>query len=85
MIVTFGDRALIDQRIEDVGRGVLMVEEDAKRKLPMGTVISIGEPFDGLSSGDTVLFNDCAGEEVADTDGKKYLVVRTKDIIAKLC
>ena len=71
MIAPIGDRVLIRRKVEESKSGIIL-EEDGMRKLPVGTVLALGDgnavQESSLSINDQVHFNAMAGEEVEDGD-----------------
>jgi chaperonin GroES len=77
---------------EEITAGGIVLPETAKEKPQKGTVLAVGpgernEKGDHMAleveEGDTVLFAKYSGTEIK-YDGKKLLIMRESDILAKL-
>ena len=90
-IKPLGDRALIEPlEREDVTKNGIVLPDTAKEKPQEGTVVSVGSgrvlddgtkvPMD-LKKGNKVLYGKYAGTEIK-IEGKDYLIVSEKDILA---
>lgn len=87
-IQPLSDRVLIEPTAaEEVTASGIIIPDSAKEKPLRGTVLAVGqgtkdEPMI-LKAGDQVLFGKYAGSEF-ELDGKKYLMMRQNDVLAKL-
>lgn len=87
-IQPLSDRVLIEPTAaEEVTASGIIIPDSAKEKPLRGTVLAVGqgtkdEPMI-LKAGDQVLFGKYAGSEF-ELDGKKYLMMRQSDVLAKL-
>jgi chaperonin GroES len=92
-IKPLGNRLVVEPIEEqEITAGGIVLPETAKEKPQKGTVLAVGpgernEKGDYMSlevkEGDTVLFAKYSGTEVK-YDGKKLLIMREADILAKL-
>ncbi|MBL1227150.1 co-chaperone GroES [Enterococcus sp. BWR-S5] len=91
MLKPLGDRVILEvAQEEEKTVGGIVLASAAKEKPQNGTVIAVGEgrvldngtkvPAE-VKEGDTVMFEKYSGTEVK-YDGKEYLIVSGKDIIA---
>ncbi|EPH99668.1 MULTISPECIES: co-chaperone GroES [unclassified Enterococcus] len=91
MLKPLGDRVIIEvAKEEEKSVGGIVLASTAKEKPQTGTIIAVGEgrllengekvPA-AVKEGDTVMFEKYAGTEVK-FDGKEYLIVSGKDIMA---
>lgn len=91
MLKPLGDRVILEvAQEEEKTVGGIVLASAAKEKPQNGTVIAVGEgrvldngtkvPAE-VKEGDTVMFEKYSGTEVK-YDGKEYLIVSAKDIIA---
>ena len=88
-----GNRLVVEPiEEEEITAGGIVLPETAKEKPQRGTVLAVGpgERNDKgehmaleVAAGDTVLFAKYSGTEVK-YDGKKLLIMRESDILAKL-
>jgi chaperonin GroES len=88
MLKPVGDRVLVDQKREAISKTIIVATaegEEGDRVYPQGVVVEVGDMC-SLSDikGSVVLFNEMAGETL-EHEGKKYLVLKTSDILARLC
>ena len=87
-IQPLSDRVLIEPTAaEEVTASGIIIPDSAKEKPLRGTILAVGtgtkdEPM-LLKEGDVVLFGKYAGSEF-ELDGKKYLMMRQSDVLAKL-
>ncbi len=86
-IVPLGERVLLQpQEKEEKTKGGLYIPESAKEERKQGRVKAVGSK-DGknlpLQENDLVLYGGYSHEEF-EIDGKKYVLVEFKDILAKL-
>lgn len=79
-----GNRLLIRQHKEEPKAGII-IDEEAVKKRPIGTILEVSPQLaTGLyAKGDTVCFNELAGETVAH-GGEVFLVIDVKDVLVKL-
>lgn len=92
-IKPLGNRLVVEPlEQEEITAGGIVLPETAKEKPQKGTVLAVGpgeRNDDGeympleVKEGDTVLFAKYSGTEVK-YDGKKLLIMRESDILAKL-
>lgn len=91
MLKPLGDRVVIEvAQEEEKTVGGIVLASAAKEKPQTGTVIAVGDgrvldngqkvPV-SVKEGDSILFEKYAGSEVK-YDGKEYLIVHEKDIVA---
>ena len=82
------DRVIIKPTpAEEVTMSGIIIPDSAKEKPLRGTIVAVGKGTKDeemiLKAGDTVLFGKYAGSEI-EVDGKKYLMMRQSDVLAKL-
>lgn len=82
------DRVLVEPTAaEEVTASGIIIPDSAKEKPLRGTVLAVGKGTKDeemqLKEGDVVLFGKYAGSEI-ELDGKKYLMMRQSDVMAKL-
>ena len=87
-IQPLGERVLLEPaKKEEKTKGGLYIPEEAKKEKKEGTVLGAGTFKDGkalpLKKGDHVIYGGYSNEEI-EVDGKKYLLVDYKDVIAKI-
>lgn len=87
-IQPLSDRVLIEPTAaEEVTASGIIIPDSAKEKPLRGTVLAVGNGTKDeemtLKPGDVVLFGKYAGSEF-ELDGKKYLMMRQSDVLAKL-
>ena len=87
-IQPLSDRVLIEPTAaEEVTASGIIIPDSAKEKPLRGTVLAVGNGTKDeemiLKAGDVVLFGKYAGSEI-EVDGKKYLMMRQSDVLAKL-
>lgn len=87
-IQPLSDRVLIEPTAaEEVTASGIIIPDSAKEKPLRGTVLAVGTGTKDeemrLKEGDVVLFGKYAGSEF-ELDGKKYLMMRQSDVLAKL-
>lgn len=92
-IKPLGNRLVVEPiEQEEITAGGIVLPETAKEKPQKGTVLAVGpgeRNDDGdympleVAEGDTVLFAKYSGTEIK-YDGKKLLIMRESDILAKL-
>ncbi|MBU7555207.1 co-chaperone GroES [Pediococcus ethanolidurans] len=91
MLKPLGDRVILEaQEEEEQTVGGIVLASNAKEKSQSGKVVAVGEGrvldngekvAPSVKAGDTVIFDKYAGTEVS-YEGKKYLVLHEKDIVA---
>lgn len=82
------DRVLIEPTAaEEVTASGIIIPDSAKEKPLKGTVLAVGggtkDEEMNLKEGDSVLFGKYAGTEI-EFEGKKYLLMRQSDVLARL-
>lgn len=87
-IQPLSDRVLIEPTAaEEVTASGIIIPDSAKEKPLKGTVLAVGNGTKDeemiLKAGDCVLYGKYAGTEI-ELDGKKYLMMRQSDVLAKL-
>lgn len=87
-IQPLSDRVLIEPTAaEEVTASGIIIPDSAKEKPLRGTVLAVGNGTKDeemvLKVGDQVLYGKYAGAEF-ELDGKKYLMMRQSDVLAKL-
>ena len=87
-IQPLSDRVLIEPTAaEEVTASGIIIPDSAKEKPLRGTVLAVGNGTKDeemvLKAGDVVLYGKYAGSEI-EVDGKKYLMMRQSDVLAKL-
>ena len=87
-IQPLSDRVLIEPTAaEEVTASGIIIPDSAKEKPLRGTVLAVGNGTKDeemlLKAGDSILFGKYAGSEF-ELDGKKYLIMRQSDVLAKL-
>ncbi len=87
-IIPIGERVLLEQaKKEEKTAGGIYIPEDAQKEKKEGTIIGVGTFRDGkelpLKKGDRVIYGGYSSEDF-EIDGKKYLLVDFKDILAKI-
>ncbi len=86
-IKPLGKRILIKPvKEEEKTKGGIYIPETAKEKKKQGIVVEIGtveEKEFPLKKGDLILYTGYSSEEL-ELDGEKYLILDSKDVIAKL-
>ncbi|MBI1970164.1 co-chaperone GroES [Candidatus Woesearchaeota archaeon] len=87
-IQPLGERVLLEPaKKEEKTKGGLYIPEEAKKEKKEGIVLAAGTFKDGkdlpLKKGDHVIYGGYSSEEI-EVDGKKYLLVDYKDVIAKI-
>lgn len=87
-ITPIGERVLLEQsKKEERTAGGIYLPDDAQKEKKEGTVLSVGTFKDGkelpLKKGDRIIYGGYSNEEL-EVDGKKYLLIDFKDIMAKI-
>ncbi|MBS3116519.1 co-chaperone GroES [Candidatus Woesearchaeota archaeon] len=87
-IQPIGERVLVEQvQKEEKTKGGIYLPEEARQEKKEGTVIAVGTFKDGkelpLKKGDKIIYGGYSNEEF-ELQGKKYLLIEFKDIVAKI-
>lgn len=86
-IKPLGKRVLIKPvKEEEKTKGGIFIPETAKEKKKQGLVMEIGTVEDKefpVKKGDMILYTGYSSEEL-EVDGEKYLILESKDVIAKI-
>ena len=86
-IKPIGKRVLIKPvKEEEITKGGIYIPESAKEKKKQGIVVEVGtveEKEFPVQKGDLILYTGYSSEEL-EMDGEKYLILESKDVIAKL-
>lgn len=87
-IKPIGERVLLEVvRKEEKTKSGLYIPEDAREEKKQGVVVAVGTFKEGkelpLKKGDRVLYGGYSSEEF-EFEGKKYLIIEFKDVIALL-
>ncbi|KCZ71002.1 Co-chaperonin GroES [Candidatus Methanoperedens nitroreducens] len=86
-IKPIGKRVLIKPvKEKERTKGGIYIPETAKEKRKQGIVVELGtieEKEFPISKGDVILYTGYSSEEL-EVDGEKYLILDSKDIIAKI-
>lgn len=86
-IKPIGKRILIKPvKEEEKTRGGIYIPESAKEKKKQGIVVEVGnieEKEFPVQKGDLILYTGYSSEEL-EMDGEKYLILDSKDVIAKI-
>jgi len=80
------ERVLVEPLELEEKVGAIIIPDTAKEKPSMGKVIAVGtdeELKKVLKAGDKVIFGKYAGEEIK-IEGKKHLIIKREDILAKV-
>jgi chaperonin GroES len=80
------ERVLVEPLELEEKVGSIIIPDTAKEKPSMGKVIAVGtdeELKKVLKAGDKVLFSKYAGEEIK-IEGKKHLIIKREDILARV-
>jgi len=88
MLQPIGERVILEPvEQETKTEGGIYIPESAKEEKKEGTVIAAGQYKNGkdlpLQKGDKVIYGGYSNEEV-EYDGKEYVIVEFKDIMAKV-
>lgn len=82
-----GKRVLIQPvKEQERTRGGIYIPESAKEKKKQGIVVEVGtveEKEFPIKKGDVILYAGYSSEEL-EMDGEKYLILESKDVIAKI-
>ncbi len=85
-IKPIGKRVLIKPvKEEEKTKGGIFIPETAKEKKKQGIVMELGDELKEIpiKKGDIILYTGYSSEEM-EIDGEKYLILDSKDIIAKI-
>lgn len=87
-IQPIGERVLLQPiKQEEKTAGGIYIPESAREEKKKGVVVAAGTAKDGkplpLQKGDRILYGGYSSEEF-EFEGKEYLIVEFKDILAKL-
>ncbi len=87
-ITPIGERVLLEQsKKEEKTAGGIYLPEDAQKEKKEGVVVAVGAYKDGkelpLKKGDRIIYGGYSNEEL-DVEGKKFLLIDFKDIMAKI-
>lgn len=86
-IKPIGERVLLQPKEEEKTKGGIYIPDSAKESKKEGEVLAVGTFKDGkelpLKKGDHVLYGGYSSDEF-EFDGKKYIVIDFKDVLAKL-
>ncbi|VVB86981.1 10 kDa chaperonin [uncultured archaeon] len=85
-IKPIGKRVLIKPvKEEEKTKGGIFIPETAKEKKKQGIVIELGDELKDvpIKKGDIILYTGYSSEEM-EIDGEKYLILDSKDIVAKI-
>ncbi|MDO9097093.1 MAG: co-chaperone GroES [Candidatus Methanoperedens sp.] len=86
-IKPLGKRVLIKPvKEEEKTKGGIFIPETAKEKKKQGLVMETGTVEDKefpVKKGDMILYTGYSSEEL-EVDGEKYLILESKDVIAKI-
>ncbi len=86
-IKPIGKRVLIKPvKEQEKTRGGIYIPETAKEKKKQGIVVELGtveEKEFPIKKGDVILYTGYSSEEM-EMNGEKYLILDTKDVIAKI-
>jgi len=86
-IKPIGKRILIKTvKEEEKTKGGIYIPDSAKEKKKQGIVVEVGtveEKEFPVKKGDVVLYTGYSSEEL-EVDGEKYLIIESKDVIAKI-
>jgi len=83
-IEPLGDMVLVQMEAapEKTQSGLLLPEE-AREKMTVGLVISIGPDVEHISTGDRVIYRQYSGTKI-EWLGNEYLLMKSEDLQAKL-
>jgi chaperonin GroES len=86
-IKPIGKRVLIKPvKEEERTKSGIYIPESAKEKKKQGIVVEVGTVEDKefpIKKGDVILYSGYSSEEL-EFDGEKYLILESKDVIAKI-
>jgi len=86
-IKPIGKRVLIKPvKEEERTKGGIYIPDSAKEKKKQGIVVEVGTVEDKefpIHKGDVILYSGYSSEEL-EFDGEKYLILESKDVIAKI-
>lgn len=74
-----------DVEVESVTQSGLILTADSKSKPVIGRVVASGceEEAEPIHAGDVVVYSKYTGNDVR-ADGKDYVIIRYKDVLAKV-
>ena len=76
------ERVLVERKPqEEKTAGGIYIPDTAKEKMQEGTIVAVGPEVKDLKAGDKVLFENYSGTEI-ERDGKEYLILNLKDVLA---
>ncbi len=86
-IIPMGERVLIQPKEEERTRGGIYLPVSVKESKKEGEVVALGQFKDGkdlpLKKGDRILYGGYSYDEF-EAEGKRYIVIEFKDVLAKL-
>ncbi len=87
-IKPIGERVLIKPvKAEERTKGGIYIPESAKEEKKEGEVVAVGKHKDGkdieLKPGDKIIYGGYSSDEI-EVEGKKYIVLDFKDVLAKI-
>jgi chaperonin GroES len=86
-IKPIGERILITPRHEEKTKGGIFIPDSAKEGKKEGHVVAVGTSTDGkefpVKPGDVILYGGYSSDEFV-FDGKTFLILDLKDVLAKL-
>lgn len=86
-ITPIGERVLIKPLEEERTAGGIYVPDSVKEGRKEGEVVAVGQMKDNkevpLKKGDRVIYGGYSNDEV-DVDGKKYVIIDLKDVLARV-
>lgn len=92
-VAPYGDRILVERKeVETKTAGGILLPDAGKEKPMQGTVIAVGDGARNdkgefmkmnLQAGDVIFFAKFGGTEIK-IDGKEYLILAERDVIAKV-
>lgn len=68
------------QPVEKTAGGIV-IPDTAKEKPEQGKVVAVGKDVEEVKIGDVIVFGKFAATEIK-VDGKEYLIVRQKEVLA---
>lgn len=97
MIKPFGNMVLIEKEVEGEKKttsGLVISAGFNETGLKRGKVLDFGDgeynykgdlvPINGIDINDKIIYQEHSAIEIEDTDGSKYYLVNTKNILAKV-
>lgn len=67
---------------EEKSTGGIIVQLEKKVKRAEGKVVSVGKDVKEIKKGDHVIYAKYSGNEIAQPDGKNFILVREIDVMA---